>query len=118
MSKGADFGLYSTAYQWSVITGNGINENSNQLCLTKARVPLQFTVGAKLPNLTAIVSWVPDASADKFVEPESGIIEELGQIVQPAFWQETHDAKVGKKLPLVKPPTYIVQCTADEYIDK
>lgn len=77
-----------------------------------------LAVGAESPNLTAIVSWVPDASAGDFTAPESGVIEECGQIVQPAFWQEAHDAKIGERLPLVKPPTYIVQCTADEYVDE
>lgn len=77
-----------------------------------------LAVGTEIPSLVAIVSWVPDASADDFTAPESGIIEESGQIVQAAFWQEAHDTKVGEKLPLVISPTYIVQCTADEYVDK
>lgn len=77
-----------------------------------------IVAGSELPNLTAIVSWVPEASADDFNPPENGIIEESGQIVQSSFWQEAHDAEIGIKLKQVKAPTYIVHCTADEYITK
>jgi len=75
-----------------------------------------LAVGSDIHDLTAIVSWVPEASADDFNAPESGVIEEGGQIVQSAFWQEAHDAEIGKRLLQVKAPTYIVQCTADEYV--
>ena len=73
---------------------------------------------ADLSNLCAVVAWVPDASVDEFHAPDSGIIEESGQIVQASYWQEAHDAHVGDRLPDVKAPAYIVQCTADEYVDQ
>lgn len=77
-----------------------------------------LAVGFELPDLSAIVAWSPDPNVDKFVPPENGIDEENGQIVQASFWQEAHDAKVADKLSLIKTPMYIVQCTADEYVDE
>lgn len=77
-----------------------------------------IAVGSELPNLSAIVAWSPDPNIEKFVASENGIIEEGGQIVQARFWQEAHDAKVADKLRLIKTPMYIVQCTADEYVDE
>ncbi|MCR4334864.1 MAG: lysophospholipase [Patescibacteria group bacterium] len=77
-----------------------------------------IAVGSELPNLSAIIAWSPDPNVDKFIAPENGIIEESGQIVQARFWQEAHDAKVADKLSLIKTPMYIVQCTADEYVDE
>jgi alpha-beta hydrolase superfamily lysophospholipase len=76
-----------------------------------------ITAAAESSELTAVVAWVPDASVDEFHPPVSGAIEEGGQIVQASFWQEAHDARVGDQLPKVKAPVYIVQCTADEYVD-
>lgn len=77
-----------------------------------------LVVGSEMPELTAIVAWVPDASADDFNAPDSGVIEENGQIVQAFFWQEAHDMKVGDRLVDIQAPTYIIQCTADEYVDE
>ena len=76
-----------------------------------------IVAAADLNDLAAVVAWVPDASVDEFHAPESGIIEESGQIVRASFWQEAHNARVGDRLPDVKAPAYIVQCTADEYVD-
>lgn len=77
-----------------------------------------IVVGSELPNLSAIVAWSPDPNVEKFVAPENGILEESGQIVQARFWQEAHDAIVADKFSSVKAPMYIVQCTADEYVDE
>ncbi len=77
-----------------------------------------IATGSELPNLSAIVAWSPDPNVEKFIAPENGIIEEGGQIVQARFWQEAHGAKVADKLTVVKVPMYIVQCTADEYVDE
>jgi len=74
--------------------------------------------GSEIAGLTAIVAWVPDASADDFHMPENGIIEENGQIVQALYWQEAHGAKIGERLFSIKAPMYIVQCTADEYVNQ
>lgn len=76
-----------------------------------------IAVGLELPNLSAIVAWSPDPNIEKFIAPENGIIEESGQIVQARFWQEAHDVKVADKLSSIKIQMYIVQCTADEYVD-
>lgn len=76
-----------------------------------------IAVGSELPNLSAIVAWSPDPNIEKFIAPENGIIEESGQIVQARFWQEAYDAKITDKLSSIKTPMYIVQCTADEYVD-
>ena len=77
-----------------------------------------IVAASDLSKLTSMVAWVPDASVDEFQAPESGVIEESGQIVQASYWQEAHDARVGERLPQVKAPSYIVQCTADEYVDQ
>jgi len=77
-----------------------------------------ISVGSELSNLSAVVAWCPDPNVEKFVAPENGIIEESGQIVQSRFWQEAHDARIADKLSLIKTPVYIVQCTADEYVDE
>lgn len=75
-------------------------------------------VASELPELLSMIAWVPDASADEFIAPKSGVIEESGQIVQASFWQEAHNAKVGESLIRVKAPSYIVQCSADEYVNE
>jgi len=77
-----------------------------------------IAVGSELQNLSAIVAWSPDPNVEKFFAPENGTIEENGQIVQARFWQEAHDIKVADKLSSIKTPMYIVQCTADEYVDE
>lgn len=77
-----------------------------------------LAVGAETLHLTAIVAWVPDAGIDTFTYPESGIIEESGQVVQASYWQEAHDARIADAFTRVKAPTYVVQCTADEYVDE
>lgn len=75
-------------------------------------------VGASLPKLSAIVSWVPDPNVEDFIPSESGIFEEGGQNVQCDFWQEAHDARIAEKLASVKAPTYIVQCSDDEFVSE
>jgi len=77
-----------------------------------------IAAASELPQLTAMVAWVPDASADEFHTPATGIIEEGGQIVQASYWQEAHDARIGERLAHVKAPSYIVQCTDDEFVDQ
>lgn len=77
-----------------------------------------LAVAADLSNLRAIVAWVPDASVDEFHAPDSGVIEESGQIVRASYWQEAHCAHVGDRLPDINASGYIVQCTADEYVDQ
>jgi esterase/lipase len=77
-----------------------------------------IAVGSELGNLSAIVAWSPDPNVEDFIAPENGIIEENGQIVQARFWQEAHDTKIADKLTSVKIPMYIIQCTADKYVDE
>lgn len=76
-----------------------------------------ISVGSELPEITAVVAWVPDPNVEDFNYPESGYIEEGGQRVQAAYWQEARDAKVADKLLGLKAPAFIVQCTDDEYVD-
>ncbi|QQS19751.1 alpha/beta fold hydrolase [Candidatus Saccharibacteria bacterium] len=76
-----------------------------------------ISVGSELSELTAVVAWVPDPNIEEFIYPESGYIEEGGQRVQAAFWQQAHDARVADKLVRLKAPAFIVQCTDDEYVD-
>lgn len=76
-----------------------------------------ITVGSELPEITAVVAWVPDPNVEDFKYPESGYIEEGGERVQAKYWQEAHDSKIVDKLASLKAPTLIVQCTDDEYVD-
>lgn len=75
-------------------------------------------VAAQVPELTAVVAWVPDASVDEFVWPEEEFIEEAGQRVSPAFWDEAHSANIADRYRQIEVPMYIVQCTADEYVSE
>ena len=75
-------------------------------------------VGSELHGLSSIVAWVPDPNVEEFNQPQNGYIEEGGQRVQASYWQEAYDAKIASKLSEIKAPTFIVQCTDDEYVDK
>lgn len=77
-----------------------------------------IAAGSELQHVSAIVAWSPDPNVGDFVAPEHGVLEESGQIVQARFWQEAHDARIADKLSSVTAPMYIVQCTADEYVDE
>ena len=77
-----------------------------------------IAAAAELPKLSALVAWAPDPNVDEFTGSEHEIVEEGGQRVRARFWQEAHDARVAEKLALVKAPAYIVQCTADAYVNK
>lgn len=74
-------------------------------------------VGSELPNIVAVVAWVPDPNIEDFNPPKDGYMEEGGQRVQSAYWQEAHDAKVAERLSNLKAPALIIQCSDDEYVD-
>ena len=76
-----------------------------------------ISVGSELPEITAVVAWVPDPNIEDFKYPQSGYIEEGGQRVNAAYWQEAHNAKIADKLVSLKAPALIVQCSDDEYVD-
>jgi len=76
-----------------------------------------IAVGAELPDIAAVVAWVPDPNVEDFEFPDAGYLEEGGQRVQAAYWQEAHDARVAERLAKLKAPALIVQCTDDEYVD-
>lgn len=71
---------------------------------------------SSLPALTSFVAWVPDPSIETFIPPREGYIEEAGQRVQSAFWQEAHDAGIAEALAATKPAGLIIQCGNDEYV--
>jgi len=75
-------------------------------------------VGSDNPDLAAIVSWVPDASIDKFIPSLVGWEEEEGQRVQSTFSTEAHSINIASALTKIKAPTYIVQCTKDEFVNE
>jgi esterase/lipase len=77
-----------------------------------------IVAAAALPKLSALVAWAPDPNIDKFAGVEDEITEEGGQRVRTRFWQEAHDAHVAETFALLKAPAYIVQCTADAYVNK
>lgn len=74
-----------------------------------------IVAASQLPQLSAIVAWVPDASIDAYDGPE--IAEEKGQRVSASFWREAHAARIPERLSSIKAPALIVQCTGDEYVD-
>jgi len=76
-----------------------------------------IAAASQLPEISALVAWVPDPNVDPFSWPQEGYIEEGGQRIQASYWQEAHDARVAVKLKNVKAPALIVQCTDDEYVD-
>lgn len=75
-----------------------------------------IAVGADIPQLAAVVAWVPDPNVEPFVIPKEDYFEEAGQRVQANYWEEACDAKVASKLKNLKAPAYIVQCSNDEYV--
>ena len=70
-SKGATVGLYSTAYQWGVITGNNISENSNLRGLANWRPS-----GASLSNAKANCSVQP-LTPDGFISLTQYVIKNI-----------------------------------------
>lgn len=70
---------------------------------------------ADLP-LSAVVAWVPDASVDAFVPDPRGVVEEGGQLVGNAFWEEAHAADVPGRFAAVAAPCHLVFGTEDAYV--
>ncbi|MBO0901840.1 alpha/beta fold hydrolase [Cellulomonas sp. zg-ZUI22] len=70
---------------------------------------------AEVP-VDAVVAWVPDANVDEFSPGPQGFVEEGGQRVGNAFWQEAHDAHVPDRFREVTAPCHLVFGTADEYV--
>ncbi|MCC2322207.1 alpha/beta fold hydrolase [Cellulomonas xiejunii] len=70
---------------------------------------------AQVP-VDAVVAWVPDASVDEFSPGPQGFVEEGGQRVGNAFWQEAHDAGVPDRFRTVTAPCHLVFGTADAYV--
>jgi pimeloyl-ACP methyl ester carboxylesterase len=66
--------------------------------------------------IDAVVAWVPDANIDYFTPGPEGFVEEGGQRVANAFWQEAYAADVAQHLAEISAPTYLVFGTADEYV--
>lgn len=64
----------------------------------------------------AVVAWVPDASVDTFTPDPRGFVEEGGQRVGNAFWQDAHDADVPARFAEVTAPCHLVFGTADAYV--
>jgi esterase/lipase len=75
-------------------------------------------VASVIPEISAVVSWVPDASVDKFIPNSTGWEEEEGQRVQSSFWSEAHGIDFANCLGRIKIPTYVVQCTKDEFVNE
>ncbi len=67
--------------------------------------------------LDGVVAWVPDASVDAYVPDGTGFMEEGGQRVADAFWQQAHAADVERAVRALEVPLRMVFTTADEYVD-
>ncbi len=68
--------------------------------------------------LSAVVAWVPDASVDPYVPDPRGFVEEGGQLVRNAFWEEAHAADVAGRFAAVAAPCHLVFGTADAYVSQ
>jgi alpha-beta hydrolase superfamily lysophospholipase len=77
-----------------------------------------IVAGAQIPEIGAVVAWVPDPGVDEFVAPTTNIIEEGGQVVHAEFWQQAHDANIASSLASLAAPAYIVQCTGDAFVNQ
>lgn len=75
-------------------------------------------VAADLPDLTAVVAWVPGAGVDPFVPTPGGFSEENGQIVPDRYWREVHDARIADCYARVTATAYLVFGTADHYVNE
>ena len=75
-------------------------------------------VAADLPDLAAVVAWVPGAGVDPFVPSPGGFSEEAGQIVPDRYWREVHDARIADRFGRVTAPAYLVFGTADHYVNE
>lgn len=111
----------SSFNDWVASTNKFINKYHNQgftICLFGQSMGGSTVIAAASDNnkVAAVVSWVPDPNIEAFVWPKSGLLEEGGQIVQAQFWKEAHEANIASKLRAIGAPTYIVQCSEDEYV--
>ena len=75
-----------------------------------------IVAGSRVPELSVVVSWVPDASVDRLEDNKTGYHEESGERVSMQFWQEAHSIGITEALSKLEAPTYIVQCGNDEYV--
>lgn len=75
-----------------------------------------IVAAAKMSEIAGSVVWVPDPKINPPNPDPSGYDEAAGQIVQSSYWKEAHDAKAADKLRSVQSPTYIVQCSDDQYV--
>ena len=64
----------------------------------------------------AVVAWVPDASVDAFTPGPSGYVDEGGQQVDNAFWQQAHDLDIPAQFGRLTAPSYLVFGTDDAYV--
>ena len=77
-----------------------------------------IVAAAQTLMISSVVAWAPGVILDDHIAPPDSIVEESGQIVRARFWQEAYTARIADKLSEIKSPVYIVQCTADEYVDQ
>ena len=73
-------------------------------------------VASQIPEIKAVVAWVPDPNVDEGDRYKDDEIEEGGQLIKGRYWIEAKDSKIAEKLSNVKCPSYIVQCSNDEYV--
>jgi alpha-beta hydrolase superfamily lysophospholipase len=73
-------------------------------------------VAADLPDVAAVVAWVPDANVDPFQPSPTGLVEEGGQLVRDRFWREAHAADIPGRYARVAAPCQLVFGTLDEYV--
>ncbi len=77
-----------------------------------------IVTAANIPELSGCVAWVPGSNVGETLPAFDQILEEEGQIFRGQFWREASDARIAERLRSVKSPMYIVQCTADKYVNQ
>jgi pimeloyl-ACP methyl ester carboxylesterase len=76
-----------------------------------------IVAAAQLPDLKALVTWVPDPKAGRFDEPADGSSEEGGTLISNQFWHEAHAAQIADRLAQVSCPTLILSASDDKFMN-
>lgn len=71
---------------------------------------------AAVSAVDGVVAWVPDASVDPYRPDGSGFMEEGGQRVADAYWQQAHLADAPGALSRIDAPCRLVFAQDDPYV--
>jgi len=74
-----------------------------------------IVAAADMPEISSVVAWAPGVITKPY-EKSGEYMEEMGERVDHAFWEQAYEAKIADQLTRVKAPTLIFQCSDDKYI--